>query len=239
MGRLQRPHRVLVHVAGGARPAPHGARCTRRPGWSTPGPARPSHRTAWCRPSTPPLRPRGRRGSRNSAGSGRGPPRRPGSAAGRPPATSRRPRRSADRAGLSPAARTEGTLPTSIMSSKCCSRPGGPTTCSVRPPPISAVASRKNGHPKQWSAWKCEMTTTSTSSTGNRTAPQVGQRGGAGLDQDRGVHDEAVPVATRRGEEVARPQKGQLGHRVSANERKAATSMGSPTTAESGTGRRR
>ena len=70
-------------------------------------------------------------------------------------------------------------------------------------------------------------------------SPQVGQRRGAGLDQHGGVHDEAVPVAPRRGQEVARPEKGQLGHRVSANERKAATSMGSPTTAESGTGRRR
>ena len=70
-------------------------------------------------------------------------------------------------------------------------------------------------------------------------APQVGQRRRAGLDQDGGVHDEAVPVATRRGQEVAGPEKGQLGHRVSANERKAATSSGSPTTAESGTGRRR
>ena len=87
------------------------------------------------------------------------------------------------------------------------------------------------------------------------TAAQVRQRGRRGLHQHVLVQDEAVPVAPRRGEEVARPEEGQRGHwsrviglgswfsghsyRVSARDSSAATRIGSPTTASSGTGRRR
>ena len=45
-------------------------------------------------------------------------------------------------------------------------------------------------------------------------AAQVRQRGRRRLHQDRLVHDEAVPVAAQGGEEVARPQEGQLGHDI-------------------------
>ena len=98
--------------------------------------------------------------------------------------------------------------------------PGGPTTCSVRPPPARPSPASKNGQPKQWSAWKCETTTTSMAVDREAAATQVRQRGGRGLHQHGCVHDEAVPVAPRRGQEVARPEEGELGHDVSARDRK-------------------
>ena len=58
--------------------------------------------------------------------------------------------------------------------------PGGPTTCTVRPPPRSASACRRNGHPKQWSAWKCETTTTSTASRGIPQRRRCGNAVGEG-----------------------------------------------------------
>ena len=58
--------------------------------------------------------------------------------------------------------------------------PGGPTTWTVLPPPTSASASSRKGQPKQWSAWKCDTTTTSTSSTANPHRRRCGSAVGEG-----------------------------------------------------------
>ena len=53
-----------------------------------------------------------------------------------------------------------------------------------RSPPASAAASEKacnkKGHPKQWSAWKCDTTTTSMSSTANPQRRRCGRAVGDG-----------------------------------------------------------
>src|SRR6516165_11062796 len=69
--------------------------------------------------------------------------------------------------------------------------------------------------------------------------PQMGQRRRARFDQHVRIHDEAVPVAARRSEEIASAEEGELGHDVSASARREATNIGSPLTSASGTGRRR
>ena len=152
----------------------------------------------------------GRTGSRSSAGRARGRPRRPGSAGARPPATipstSTKRRSRLARAMLGDRAHRTRLVHARPGGPRF---PGGPTTCSVRPPPTSAAACSRKGQPKQWSAWKCETTTTSIGVDGEPAAAQVGQRGGRRLDQHRVVHDEAVPVAARRGQEVARPEEGE------------------------------
>src|ERR1700722_10080087 len=58
--------------------------------------------------------------------------------------------------------------------------PGGPTKWTVLPPPTSANASNKKGQPKQWSAWKCDTTTTSTSSTAKPHRRRCGRAVGEG-----------------------------------------------------------
>ena len=144
VGGLQGPDGLLVHVRGRdpGRGVPPVALDHQDVG--SPASSRQAVRRAWCRPnSRRPGRP-GRTGSRSSAGRGRARPRWPGSAAGRPPASSRPPRRSAGPGWRRPVGdRADGTRLVELA--RCASIPGGPTTWSVRPPPASAARLEQEG----------------------------------------------------------------------------------------------
>ena len=152
---------------------------------------------------------------------------------------------------------TEPTAPASFSWARWASIPGGPTTWRVRPPPPSAAACNRKGQPKQWSAWKCETTTTSTASTGMPQRRRWGRAVGEGstrtessmtkLFQYRPGGARKLPVPRKASSVICSPGVTRClapgasmpAHLVSARESSAATRTGSPSTATSGTGRRR